>query len=38
VCLALAFAMGVQCAVVGVLFRRRARSQEDADVAFERVA
>jgi Na+-driven multidrug efflux pump len=38
VCLALALAMGVQCAVVGVLFRRRARSQEDADVAFERVA
>jgi len=38
VCLALALSMGVQCAVVAVLFRRRARIQEDADVAFERVA
>lgn len=38
VCLALALSMGVQCAAVAVLLRRRARSQEDAEVAFERVA
>ena len=38
VCLALALSMGVQCAVVAVLFRRRARCQDDAEVAFDRVA
>ncbi|MEV6486943.1 MATE family efflux transporter [Streptomyces sp. NPDC051576] len=38
VCLALAGAMGVQCAVVAVLFWRRARSREGVEVAFGRVA
>ncbi|WP_405947407.1 MATE family efflux transporter [Streptomyces prunicolor] len=37
VCLALALAMGVQCGVVAVLFRR-ARCQEEVEGAFERVA
>ena len=37
VCLALALAMGVQCGVVALLFRR-ARRQEDVEGAFERVA
>ena len=37
VCLALALAMGVQCAVVGVLFRR-ARRQEEVEVSLVRVA
>ncbi|MGW0829863.1 MATE family efflux transporter [Streptomyces prunicolor] len=37
VCLALALAMGVQCGVVAVLFRR-ARRQEKVEGAFERVA
>jgi putative MATE family efflux protein len=38
VCLALALSMGVQCGVAAVLFRRRARSQGDAEAAFDRVA
>lgn len=38
VCLALALSMGVQCAVVAVLFRRRVRCQEDVEGAFDRVA
>ncbi|MDV9176631.1 MATE family efflux transporter [Streptomyces sp. W16] len=38
VCLAMALSMGVQCASVAVLFRRAARRQEEAEVAFERVA
>jgi Na+-driven multidrug efflux pump len=37
VCLALALAMGVQCGVVAVLFRR-VRRQEEVEGAFERVA
>jgi putative MATE family efflux protein len=38
VCLALALAMAVQCASAAVLLRRAVRRQEDAEVAFERVA
>lgn len=37
VCLALALAMAVQCAVVAVLFRR-ARRQDEVDVSLVRVA
>ncbi|MFF4797435.1 MATE family efflux transporter [Streptomyces sp. NPDC001351] len=38
ICLALALAMGVQCAVVGVLFRRAARRQGDVEFSLVRVA
>ncbi|MEV0741636.1 MATE family efflux transporter [Streptomyces sp. NPDC050549] len=38
VCLATALSMAVQCGVVAVLFRRASRRQEEAEVAFERVA